>query len=92
MAKIVGVLLDVENNIPIFSSSVELRDVTGKTQVKAVPTDSEGKFVIEDVVPGEYMLVGKSFVHHPCKLMLTDENAVVEPGIEVVLNTTPAAI
>lgn len=92
MARIIGTFWDTENDVPVFSSAVELRDVVGTTLIKTVATDYDGKFIIEDVAPGEYMLVGKSFVHHPAKVMLTEENAVVEPGIEVVLETTPAAI
>lgn len=92
MARIEGIFFDTETNVPVFNSSVELRTVDGKEIIKTVATDSEGKFVIDNVEPNEYMVVGKSFVHHPCKLMLVGDDSVVEPGIEIRLETTPAIL
>lgn len=92
MARIEGIFWDVETGVPIFNSSVELRSVDGKEVLKTVATDANGKFVIDDVEPGEYMVVGKSFVHHPVKLLLVGEDSLEEPGIEIRLESTPAIL
>lgn len=92
MAKIVGTFWDVESDTPVFSSAVDLRTVDGKETIVSVVTDMDGGFVIDDVAPGEYMIVGRSFVHHPCKLLLLGDDKVVEPGITVRLQTSPAVL
>lgn len=107
MAKIVGVFWDTETDVPIHDGDVYLRTVDGKEPIfidvtfpdgetrvveVAVPTDIDGKFTIEYAPPGEYMLVAKSFIHHPAKLMLVGDDALVDPGIQVRLETTPARI
>lgn len=107
MARIEGILFDTEIGVPIHDGDVYLRTVDGRENIHidvtfpdgstrsvpiSAPTDIDGRFVIEYAPPGEYMLVGKSFVHHATFLMLTGDNSLEEPGLEVRLETTPATI
>jgi iron complex outermembrane receptor protein len=89
-AVVQGLVTDADANLPVIGANVTLRTEAAETLLRGTTTNSEGRFRLDGIQPGDYVLTATFVGYQPRALPLTlaageerSVDLVLQPGLEL---------